>query len=217
MDKKTIKPFLILLFVLAVLALLFGLWTHHNTRNSLKNTPENSNIVTATVLPQPKSIIDFYLTDDHNKAFTNANLQKHWTFVFFGFTHCPQLCPTTLAVLNKMYQQLVQNQANPLPQILFVSVDPDRDSPEQIHKYLQSFNPDFMGVTGTKDQIDGLTEQFNVMYAKVFADGDQSHYMIDHSGTILLLNPKGQLYAIFSTPHDASAIAKDYLKIVSNN
>lgn len=211
MQKSSKTRIFILIIVIAILALLFGMWTHYNFGN--KNKSQTLILNSTTLLPQPRPIQDFHLINDHNRPFTNNDFKNHWSFVFFGFTNCPQLCPTTLSVLNQMYKNLQQAHLQSMPQIVFISVDPDEDTPQKIRNYITSFNPNFVGATGSKQQLDALTKEFNVMYAKVFPNGEQSHYSIDHSGTILLINPAGQLAAIFSTPHDANNIAKDFIAI----
>lgn len=207
------KPVFIWLILIALLAILFGVWTHHNMQK--KSQAAAVALSSGTVLSPARNLNSFTLVDQQHKPFTNNNLKNHWTFVFFGFTHCPMICPTTLSTLNQMYKKLVIDKELALPQVLFISVDPERDTPKKIARYLQSFNSAFLGATGTKQQLEKLTQQFNVMYAKVFPDGD-AHYSIDHSGTILLINPQGQLYGIFSTPHDANKLAGDYEIIVNN-
>lgn len=208
---------ILLMILIFLIAIALGLWAHHNGKtspmtNSVKN---NENLIltkTATVLPQPRPIQKFQLVDDHTQPFTNENLQDHWTLVFFGFTHCPSICPTTLAVLNQAYQQMQTAKLEPLPRVLFISVDPEQDSPAVIRSYVQGFNKNFLGATGTKAEIDALTQQFSVMYMKVAAAGDAGKkgvYSIDHSGTILVVDPKGELFAVFSTPHVASHLVED--------
>ena len=201
--------------VVAILALLYGAWSRHNLTSNAKAQTAVAQLLSGTVFPTPRQINPFQLTGDNKKPFTNANLQNHWTFVFFGFTHCPALCPTTLSTLNQVYKNLQTDHPQQLPQVLFISVDPEQDKPKVIREYLSGFNPAFVGATGSAASIDTLTQEFNVMYAKVFPDGDKN-YTIDHSGTIILIDPNGQVYAVFSTPHNANNIAKDYMDIVDH-
>lgn len=196
----------------AILAILYGMWTQHWLHNFIK--PEPLTLMTGTLLPQPLPIQSFHLTDINNKSFTNNNFKNQWSMVFFGFTNCPQLCPTTLSVLNQAYKKLQQDQVV-LPQVVFVSVDPERDSATKIKDYLASFNPAFIGVSGNEENIRILMQQFNIAYAKILQGDSAQSYRIDHSGTILLVDPAGKLQAIFSTPHNANNIASDYEKIVT--
>ncbi|MGB6976658.1 MAG: SCO family protein [Gammaproteobacteria bacterium] len=208
-----------LVIVVAVLALLFGLWTRHNL-GPTNNQPTLS-LSNGTVLLQPRLINEFTLTDMNGQPFTRDRLHGHWSLIFFGFTRCPELCPTTLSTLNQMYQQLQTDHQDPLPHIIFISVDTQRDTPQQIKQYITGFNPEFFGATGTTEQLEQLTQQFSVMYAKVMQqnvsnqNATQEDYTIDHSGTLLLVDPNGQLLAIFSTPHEAKALAQSFEKIVS--
>jgi protein SCO1/2 len=198
-----------IIIAIALLALLFGIWFSKNTGMVHSNhQPE-----TATVFNQPRLITPFNLTDDKGQPFTIDNLKGHWSLVFFGFTNCPDLCPTTLSTLNKTYQILAADHQNPMPQVIFISVDPERDSIERIQTYLKNFNPNFIGATGSKPELDKLTQELSVIYAKVM---EEDHYMIDHSGTIILVNPQGQFYGVFTLPHDATNIAKDIKSIISS-
>lgn len=206
----TRKKSIFLIILIAIIAFFVGLWFYHNTR------PQVLALTSATILPQPLNIAAFKLEDKNQQPFSNQNFQRQWSFVFFGFTHCPYMCPTTLTMLKQLYRNLQNDKIQPLPQIVFITVDPERDSSKALKDYLQNFNSAFEGATGSKAQIDALTKQFNVVYAKIFLDGDKTHYSIDHSGTIILVNPKGQIFAIFSAPYDPLNIAKDYEKIIQH-
>ena len=214
MSNKMRTQIIIWLIAIGILALLFGMWSSHNL--SKANKQNTITLSVGTILPMPRPVQAFQLTGLDNNAFTNDNFKNHWTMIFFGFTHCPMLCPTTLSTLNQVYQKLQHDQVQALPQVLFISVDPERDSIQGIKEYLTSFNPAFIGARGDKDKIDAITKQFNVAYAKVMQNPTDQNYSVDHSGTILLVDPQGQLYAIFSTPHNANNIAGDYEKIIAN-
>jgi protein SCO1 len=198
------------IIAVALLALLLGLWVRHN----LQPKSVQLTLHTATVFNQPRSISPFQLTDDNGQPFTLENLKGHYSLLFFGFTHCPDLCPTALSMLNQMYKKLASQPSLPLPQIVFISVDPEQDTPAVIKTYLSSFNSAFLGATGSKQQIDQLTQEMSVLYAKVTQAGDATHYTIDHSGTIILVNPKGEFYGVFTLPHDAQQIAADMQSIL---
>ena len=195
------------LITIAVIALLFGAWLYHNTHQA----PAKPQLAAATIFTQARTISPFQLTDANQKSLTLENFKGHWSLVFFGFTNCPDLCPTTLATLNQAYKKLETAHIK-LPQVLFISVDPDRDDPEQMHEYLSSFNPHFLGATGQQTQIDQLTHELSVLYTKTT---NQNQVSIDHSGTILIINPQGQFYGVFTTPHDANKIAQDMQQIMS--
>jgi protein SCO1/2 len=174
----------------------------------------NRVMVSATVLTPPKVIKPFDLKDSNGGSFTNQNLKGHWTFLFFGFTRCGYVCPTSMATLKQAYEKLEKHTAVPKPQVVFVSIDPERDDLQRIHRYVTSFNPNFKGATGNKPALSELTNQLGILYMKIVRKGNSSdNYDIDHSGTILLVNPEGELRAVFSMPHSADNIAKDYLRL----
>lgn len=189
----------------AVLALLFGLWLQYNQSEHTKSL----NIDNGTIFQIPHNIEPFHLVTSDQKPFTNLNLEGRWSVLFFGFTQCPQMCPTTLSVLNDAYKRLAEKKKVPLPQIVFISVDPSRDTPDVIKKYIGSFNQAFLGATGSQDEIKRLTASLNILYMKVKnpQDTDPMSYQIDHSGTLLFVNPEGKLLALFSGPHEADSLA----------
>lgn len=207
-NPRTQLSFLII--SLSVLALLFGLWLYHNLGHN-EDSNADRQLVSATVFQQPRVLTPFNLTDDNDRPFTLDNFKGHLSLVFFGFTNCPDLCPTTLSVLNQVYKQLASTNPKTLPQVVFISVDPEQDNSQAIAKYLSSFNPNFLGATGSQTALDQLTRELSVLYMKVAqlqANADE-HYSIDHSGAILIINPQGQFYGVFTTPHDPNKIAKD--------
>lgn len=202
--NKTHQRRLFIIIAIACLAGLLGMWSQYNL-----HTNKTPTLKTATIFPEPRIISSFELIDDENKPFTLENLKGHFSLIFFGFTHCPDLCPTTLATLNKSYKILENAKLKNLPQILFISVDPEQDDPKTIKKYLNSFNTAFLGATGNKKQLDKLTQELSVLYTKVVQPEDKKHYSIDHSGAIILINSQGQFYGVFTIPHDAQKIADD--------
>ena len=200
------RSYILFLFVaISSLSLLLGLWWKHNA-TPIEIMPV---VKTATIFDRPRIISAFRMIDDQDKPFTLDNFKGHYSLVFFGFTHCPYLCPTTLAMLNQSYKMMQREKLNSMPRIIFISVDPEQDTPAVIKTYLSSFNSAFLGATGSKADLDKLTEEMSVLYTKVMQPGDNQHYTIDHSGAIILVNPQGQFQGVFTTPHDAKKIADD--------
>jgi protein SCO1 len=195
----------------AALALLFGMWSQHNLGKS-----QPVELKSGTLFPVPREIHPFNLISaPGGQSFTNKNLKGHWSMLFFGFTHCAMLCPTTLKSLNQSYQQLQAANVTELPQIVFISIDPERDTLKDINDYVKMFNKNFIGVTGTKQQLDKLTKELSILHMKITTDNSkENNYQIDHSGTVLLINPQGQLQALFTPPIDAKTLADDYQKIM---
>jgi len=178
--------------------------------------PSQAKLTTATLLSQPRQLINFHLIDDHGKPFTNNNLQGQWSLLFFGFTHCPKICPTTLSLLNKVTQQLVRNKSKIT--VIFISVDPQRDSPRRMRQYLAHFNRQFVGVTGSQQQLDRLSKHLNIAYRKIMPQGElQKNYNVEHSSAVLLINPRGQWVALFTAPQSSRTMAKDLQYIINPN
>lgn len=166
----------------------------------------------ATLLDPPRALPEFTLTDHTGANFAAAQLKDHWSLLFFGFTHCPDVCPTTLGMLAQTEKALADLPAEQRPQIVLVSVDPQRDTPEQLASYVRFFSPSFTGVTGSQEAIDKFTRALGVPVAiSPLANGG---YSVDHSAAIFLIDPSGALRALFSTPHSPAIIAADYRRIV---
>jgi Uncharacterized protein SCO1/SenC/PrrC, involved in biogenesis of respiratory and photosynthetic systems len=152
----------------------------------------------AMVLSTPRRFSDFSLVDHQGGDFTKAQLLGKWTLVFFGFTHCPDICPTTLATLNKVIAPMDDAEKDKI-QVVLLSVDPERDTTEKLAAYVPYFNKDFIGVTGNPFQILSLATQLNTVFNKVpLPNGsDGNDYTMDHSGNIVILNPKGDYHGFF--------------------
>jgi len=161
----------------------------------------------AVKLTRPRVLDNFDLLADSGQTFHTADLAGHWTLVFFGFTHCPDICPTTLSTLNSFYQ-LLDEDARADTDILLVSVDPKRDTPAQLHDYVRAFNPAFRGLTGEFIDIKRFANQLNVPFNKVILEG--SDYTVDHGSQIVLINPRGHYHAFFRAPLDPSKMKLTY-------
>ncbi|HHT0593739.1 TPA: SCO family protein [Legionella anisa] len=169
-----------------------------------------------TYLENPRPVNRFSLTGIDSKSFDNKSLKGKWTVLFFGFTNCGYVCPTTMAELTKMYHLLEDKGVKNLPRVVMVSIDPERDHQEKLGSYVTSFHPDFYGARGDEESIKSMTREMGIAYAKVIEKGnDSTNYDIQHSGALMLFNPQGELNAFFTTPHHADLLAKDYLLLVS--
>jgi protein SCO1/2 len=160
-----------------------------------------------TWLSPPRPLPAFDLVDQDGNAAGPARFQGRWTLVFFGFTHCPEACPTTLALLATVRRELAGLvPADRVPDVLLVSVDPERDTPPVLKSYLAGFDPSFSGLTGNPEAVRAFATALGVPYRKIpMADG----YMMDHSTAIMLVNPRGQLAALFTGPHVADVLIRD--------
>jgi protein SCO1 len=183
--------------VLAVIAAGAGVWVAKRTSDQ---APQ---LTSGTWLPQPRPVPEFSLTSEKAEPFTLQSLKGHPTLVFFGFTHCPDVCPTTLAKLS----QVVKAANIPDLKVLLVSVDPQRDTPEQLEHYVHAFNPDFGAVTGSPEAIESFSKEFGVAVVKVDLPGGE--YTVDHSAVVFLLNADGARVALFTPPYEVKNLAAD--------
>ncbi|MFQ5643036.1 MAG: SCO family protein [Thiogranum sp.] len=165
--------------------------------------------------PEPRPLHNFELTDQYRQPFDLERLKNKWSLVFFGYTYCPDICPTTLSTLTGVVKRL-QGDPQGLSniQVVFVSVDPRRDTPDVLESYLKYFNDAFLGVTGTQQEIDGLTRQFGAGYM-VEPETASGEYLVNHTSSIFLVDPHGQLLAAFSSPHDPDTIVEQFRQIRS--
>jgi protein SCO1/2 len=163
-----------------------------------------------TLFPDPKPLTAFALTDDKNRVFDLASLKGKWSFLFFGFTHCPDVCPTTLAVLARARDNIAKNAAGAEDvQFVFVSVDPNRDTAGKLRQYVDYFDTTFLGVTGDDAQIANLAGQLGAAYEVAITPGVEN-YPVYHSMAVFLLDPQARYHAVFTPPHDAEAISRRF-------
>jgi protein SCO1 len=168
----------------------------------------------ATLFQEPRPLPAFVLADQAGHPFGPAQLRGRWTFVFFGFVNCPDICPTTLATLAATRKALDDLPAGERPAVAFVSVDPGRDTPAVLGRYVAHFDPSFVGATGTRESIDALTRALGVAVIIGPASADGS-YAVDHSAAIFLVDPEARVVALFGAPHAAGAIARDYRRVIT--
>ena len=158
----------------------------------------------------------FELTDHNGAVFDRKRLRDKWTFVFFGYTSCPDICPGTLYILDAVQGQ-IEDRTGAAPedmQVLFISVDPARDTPEKLASYVAYFNEKFIGATADKTELDWLAAQFGAGYVleEATAPGE---YLVSHTSAIFLVDPLARLVATFSQPHYASTIVSQYERILA--
>ena len=157
---------------------------------------------------------EFELVNQDGEAFNRDDLLGKWHLIFFGYTHCPDICPSSLQTLADTTTAIKDEDVSDALQVIFVSVDPDRDKPELLKDYVQYFNPGFIGATGTVPNLDQLTRSIGVSYFLDRSNLDQTSYEVAHSAAFVLLNPSVQFAGLFSAPHDSLALARDITKLV---
>jgi protein SCO1 len=201
--------FVAILIIGALLGLAAGALTYQVLPGKQAQRPN----IPGLLWPESKPLEAFSLEDQHGNAFDLARLKGKWSFLFFGYTHCPDVCPVTLEVLKNAARLMRQGSSTPQDiQIAFVSVDPERDTKQHLREYLAYFDTTFLGVTGSKDKLDALTKQLGILYFTGKADAE-GNYLVDHTASVLLIDPRGHLVAVFGAPHEAEEMAARFEKI----
>lgn len=217
--KKKNRRIVGIIVVVIIILVVVGFLSHKKQQASAQpSTPTAAQDIPAsnqTLLPSPKTISPFTLTDDNGKAFTNDNLKGRWTFMAFGFSHCGDVCPLTLTELNKMYQQLEKDlPADKLPQIVFISVDPERDNTNVLHNYVKNYNPNFIGASGDANNLNVFVKDLGVYFSKK-PSADPTTYGMEHSSQLYLFNPDGNWMGILTFPFQADQLTKNYETMIN--
>lgn len=166
---------------------------------------------TSLALPTDfKSVKEFSLLDVNSETITEEMFNGHWSLVFFGFTHCPDVCPITLQVMKEVVSKL-ERQGHIPPQVVFVSVDPVRDTAEVMKQYVAYFNEDFIGVTGDVNDVHALSSSLGIVASFTANENDPENYSVDHTASLLLIDPQRRVRAKVTPPHEADKIVADYL------
>lgn len=161
---------------------------------------------------KPRNIGEFALTDEQGQPFTPEDLQGKWSLLFFGFTFCPDVCPTTMAQLNDFYGKLKPELAAQT-QVVMVSVDPARDTVPKLKEYVHYFNPAFRGVTGEFVALHTFATSLNIPFTK--APGGGENYLVEHSGNIAIINPAGHYVGFFKAPHQLDKLLQSYQTVTA--
>ena len=194
----------------AIVAALAGMLL---SRSLVQPAPQVPALSVGTWLEPGRPLPEFMLVDQAGNPFSKERLQGRWSVLFFGFTSCPDICPTTLTTLGSFEKSLQDLPASDRPQVVFVSVDPQRDTPDRVDAYVKFFSPTIQGATGTPEATAALADALHVPYAVTpLPDGT---YTVDHSSALFLVAPDAALRALFSSPHDASKLAADFRQVVS--
>ncbi len=162
------------------------------------------------LLDQPRHFGELQLVDHRGEPFGRERFEGGWSLVFFGFTYCPDICPTTMAQLDEFVGRLGESEARDT-RVVMVSVDPARDTVEQLARYVPFFNPDFIGVTGDFLDIHRFATALNTPFRKVPGQGDD--YLVDHSANVALINPRGDYHGFFKAPLDLGKMELTYRSV----
>ncbi len=165
---------------------------------------------------QARALPDFELVDHANRAFDRGDLDGRWSLLFFGYTHCPDVCPITLQTLADAVARIDDDDVRDELRIYFVSIDPERDTPARLAEYVTYFDPGFTGLTAPLERLKTLTRALGIAHDFRNKTAGASAYDVDHSSAIVLINPRGEYAGIFGAPHDPAVLARDLTRIVEH-
>lgn len=197
--------------ILAILAAGSGFYISlKQSQNRSPSTFVQAPNIEGLFWPNPKQMHDFNTPDQTGNSFGLDQIKGKWSFIFFGYTHCPDVCPITLSVMAEAYKQLITEHDD--IQMIFVSVDHERDTTEKLAKYVSYFNEAFIGLAGDPKKENSLTKQIGVAYY-LNNEEQTENYLVDHSASIFLFDPKARFVGKISAPHELEKVIQQFTKI----
>ena len=195
----------LLIATIAIIAVVVGVISYQQTSTKPLSEIELNKII---VLDNPKVLAPFQLIDHKGQTFSSQQMLGYWNIVFFGFTHCPDICPTTLQTLAQVKESLASKNKWGNYRVILVTVDPQRDNSEKLASYLPFFDPEFIGLTGEEESIRAFAKQLGILFVKN-QDQDTQNYQVDHSTAVAVLDPSGRMAGVIPAPHHAPEISAD--------
>ena len=212
--EKVMVAVLVAAAVVGIVLAGSGYWALWQSRSS---TDEQFMPAPLIAFPERKPLAEFILVDDEKGVFDRKSLESRWSFIFFGFMYCPDICPTTLYDLSQVKQDIVALGVSESDiQFVFISVDPARDKAAQIQRYVQYFDPGFLGATGSIGQLTNLTRQLGAPF-RAEPETAANVYEVTHSSAVYLIDPIGQYAGIISPPFVASEVASQFSELYRTN
>ncbi|MCP4865112.1 MAG: SCO family protein [Pseudomonadota bacterium] len=203
----------LLLTLVAALALVTGVgmaWWF-TTQSTENETPKY-----LQTFPEPRQLAEVTLVNQQGETVTNEVFKGHWSLLFLGYTFCPDVCPTTMAALGKIYPELKNISTDSPIQVVFVSVDPKRDTPERLASYVEYFNPEFVAVTGEHKMLFPFARSLGLMYA-IAESTDNPNYLVDHSASVVVVDPNGLAIGRFKPEYNPGELAvSDSIQILTD-
>ena len=200
-----------IIFILFIIFGISGLFTYFQSLPSLLE--KKPTLVTGKILARPMEIDQFELIDQNNDAFNNKSLQGGWTVVFFGYTNCPDVCPTTIYKLAEIKNGIKEKLPSTDFNTVLVTLDPDRDSTERLHEYIGYFDETMLGVTGTYENIQSFTSSLSVFYQRI---NKEEGYDFNHTASIFVFDKNGLLFATMSPANTIGELTEDFYRILNN-
>ena len=214
---KIYFPFILVAFLGTMIGLTLDLLVGNSPDEDDKNS---DGLEHATLVSPPKRFPPFQLTDHMGKQFTERSLEGKWSFIFIGYTSCPDICPTTFATFKlaaNQFERLKMNNIN----FILLTIDPETDSPEKLAAFISNYNKDFIGLTGQMDRITAITKELGLLHNTTMTKNEPHDHAkmnmpkeeINHSGHVLLISPKAELYATFSPPVEMDHLVQTLVNI----
>jgi len=200
--------------LIAALAAALGLWAAQHWFGN-RAAAAGAQLQAVKLFEQPRTLPAFSLRQSDGTQLVPGELNGHWTVVFLGFTHCPDICPTTLAELAQAQQQWSALPDSTRPRVLFVSVDPDRDTPDRIGEYAHAFHRDTLAATADIPALEAFAKSLSLVFMKVPAavGAPADQYSVDHSAALAVLDPQGRMAGVIPPPLQPKAIAADLITL----
>ena len=200
-----------IIFILFILFGISGLFTYFQSLPSLLE--KKPTLATGKILARPMEIDQFELIDQNNAAFNNKSLEGGWTVVFFGYTNCPDVCPTTIYKLAEIKNVIKEKLPSTDFNTVLVTLDPDRDSAKRLDEYIGYFDETMLGVTGTYENIQSFTSSLSVFYQRI---NKEEGYDFNHTASIFVFDKNGLLFATMSPANTIGELTEDFYTILNN-
>lgn len=215
-SHRKVLPFI--LIIVAAFGISLWLWQQQTEVNtSAVNAKVVAPDIQGSIYQQAKPIADFRLTDANGEAFTVDDLKGRWSILFFGFTSCPHICPANMLQLTRVYVDLQQSQTagmnDELPQVVFVSVDPQTDKQHRLKEFIGHFDSSFQAIGGSDEQLAPLEQSLDISH-QAGKPKPSGFYFVDHSNLLHLIDPEGRVVADFAPPFTQNGLRDDYLSAV---
>ena len=199
------------IFILLILFSITGLFTYFQSLPSLLE--KKPSLITGKILVRPMEIDNFELIDQNNEVFNKKSLEGGWTVLFFGYTNCPDVCPTTIYKLAEIKNGIKEDLPSANFNTVLVTLDPDRDSPERLDEYIGYFDETMLGVTGTFENIQSFTSSLSVFYQRI---NKEEGYDFNHTASIFVFDKDGSLFATMSPANTIEELESDFFTILNN-
>ena len=200
-----------IIFILLVLFSITGIFTYFQSLPSLLE--KKPSLITGKILVRPMEIDNFELIDQNNEVFNKKSLEGGWTVLFFGYTNCPDVCPTTIYKLAEIKNGIKEDLPSANFNTVLVTLDPDRDSPERLDEYIGYFDETMLGVTGTYENIQSFTSSLSVFYQRI---NKEEGYDFNHTASIFVFDKDGSLFATMSPANTVGELESDFFTILNN-